>query len=185
MSRVPRRLSFWILVPDTRRFRWDDRAIRPSSAARRLRSTRRGPERGQRRARSRHQRSDALQLAQPDRIDRGEQSGLKHRRTRRADSGKEAHPRPGDRTRGRAEGRRRVEGGGEPKGGTRRSEMIAATAFPSRWPAGSWVCRSPDSTSTAADHPPRARDPARDAHRPDHRHPRRVQWHLRHRTRTR
>ncbi len=34
VSRVLRRLGFWILVPDTRRFRWDDRAIRPSFAAR-------------------------------------------------------------------------------------------------------------------------------------------------------
>lgn len=34
MSRVLRRLSFWTLMPDTRMFRWDDRAIRPSSGAR-------------------------------------------------------------------------------------------------------------------------------------------------------
>jgi zinc-finger of transposase IS204/IS1001/IS1096/IS1165 len=34
VSWIRRRLSFWILVPDTRRFRWDDRATRPSSEGR-------------------------------------------------------------------------------------------------------------------------------------------------------
>ena len=34
MSRTLRRLSFWILVSDTMRFGWDDRAIRPSFGAR-------------------------------------------------------------------------------------------------------------------------------------------------------
>jgi hypothetical protein len=34
VSWIRRRLSFWILVPDTRRFGWDDRATRPSSEGR-------------------------------------------------------------------------------------------------------------------------------------------------------
>src|SRR3954462_6995528 len=34
VSRLLRRLDFWILVPDTRSFRWDDRPIRPSSGER-------------------------------------------------------------------------------------------------------------------------------------------------------
>lgn len=120
MSRVLRRLSFWILVlPDTRRFRWDDLGIRLSSG-RVLDLLAEG--------------SSVASIAHDlevsdqtiynwrcqDRIDRGEQPGLTTAEGR-ADSCQEEDRRSGDRTEGRPACTQRSEAGGERKGGMRRS----------------------------------------------------------------
>ncbi len=75
VSRLLRRLRFWILVPDTRRFRWGDRATHRSSGARSLTcSPRGGASRASRTISTPATRRSTTGRRQ-DRIDRGLQAG--------------------------------------------------------------------------------------------------------------
>ncbi len=76
MSRVLRRLGFWILVPDTRRFGWDDRATPLSSAARFSTYSRRAEASPVLRTISNVNDQTIYNWRGQDRVDRGLQAGL-------------------------------------------------------------------------------------------------------------
>lgn len=120
MSRVLRRLGFWILVPDTRRYRWDDRATRPSFGARSSTCSQTGEASPAWRIDLDISAQTIYNWRRQDRIDRGLQPGLS---TAEAGELTAAKKRIADLETELAVSRRAVEllkGEANPKGGTRR-----------------------------------------------------------------